>query len=187
MSFIPRGRDAGGGVRRAVTSARRTPTATRTFEPKEANYYLVVAHHEDADEKGEGYDVDEVLGDDGRLRARGLPVLRLKAEASAEPFCDTGFQVRVHGLEAHAAVSTAFQPRRACATFADMAKAKRPTEPRLRRRQEASRRRAGPVVATDARAVEGHARMAGVSSVQYIRGVMTGRYPRLSPRELGEE
>jgi hypothetical protein len=29
--------------------------------------------------------------------------------------------------------------------------------------------------------------MSGVSPIQYVRGVMTGRYPRLSPREIGEQ
>ena len=69
-----------------------------------------------------------------------------------------------------------------------MAKAKRPAK----RASTGSRKATGgggqdPLLERTLAAVEGHARMAGVSSVQYIRGVMTGRYPRLSPRELGEE
>ena len=45
---------------------------------------------------------------------------------------------------------------------------------------------ADPLLDKTLTAVKDHARLAGVSPVQYIRGVMTGRFPRLSPRELGE-
>ena len=68
-----------------------------------------------------------------------------------------------------------------------MAKAKRPTKRASAGGKKAAGGAQDPLLQRTLAAVEGHARMAGVSSVQYIRGVMTGRYPRLSPRELGEE
>jgi hypothetical protein len=45
---------------------------------------------------------------------------------------------------------------------------------------------ADPLLEKTLAAVADRARMAGVSPAAYIRGVMTGRYERLSPRELGE-
>ena len=66
-----------------------------------------------------------------------------------------------------------------------MAKSTRP-----RKRAAAGTRRASagadPLVQGTLDAVKELARTAGVSPIQYVRGVMTGRYPRLSPRELGE-
>jgi uncharacterized GH25 family protein len=54
VSFIPRGETLGEGF--DARYERRTDAAgTAAFEPKEANYYLVVAHHLDADGGGPGY------------------------------------------------------------------------------------------------------------------------------------
>jgi uncharacterized GH25 family protein len=54
VSFIPRGATLSEGFDERYE--RKTDSAgDATFEPKEANYYLVVAHHESPDEKGEGY------------------------------------------------------------------------------------------------------------------------------------
>ena len=64
---------------------------------------------------------------------------------------------------------------------------------RAARRPAARPRKAGgtggvdPLVQRTLDAVKEQARMTGVSPIQYVRGVMTGRYPRLSPRELGED
>ena len=54
VSFIPR------GVALSESFDERYERKTdasgdATFEPKDANYYLIVAHHESPDEKGEGY------------------------------------------------------------------------------------------------------------------------------------
>jgi hypothetical protein len=43
-----------------------------------------------------------------------------------------------------------------------------------------------PLVPKTLTAVADRARIAGVTPIQYVRGVMTGRFERLSPRELGE-
>jgi uncharacterized GH25 family protein len=54
VSFIPRGATLSEGFDERYE--RNTDAAgDAMFEPKEANYYLVVAHHESPDEKGEGY------------------------------------------------------------------------------------------------------------------------------------
>ena len=62
------------------------------------------------------------------------------------------------------------------------------TRPRKRPAAGAPKASAGadPLVQGTLDAVKELARTAGVSPIQYVRGVMTGRYPRLSPRELGE-
>ena len=55
VSFIPRGYTLAEGFDK--TYERMTDdSGVASFEPKEANYYLVVAHHEDTAEKGSGYD-----------------------------------------------------------------------------------------------------------------------------------
>lgn len=55
VSFIPRGRALAEGF---DSKYERTTDAAgeATFEPAEANYYLIVAHHENPAERGEGYD-----------------------------------------------------------------------------------------------------------------------------------
>ena len=55
VSFVPRGTVLKEGF--DETYERKTgDDGVASFEPKEANYYLVVAHHEDMADKGEGYD-----------------------------------------------------------------------------------------------------------------------------------
>lgn len=55
VSFIPRGTKLKEGF--DPDYDRKTDDkGMATFEPKEANYYLIVAHHEDPNEKGKGYD-----------------------------------------------------------------------------------------------------------------------------------
>jgi hypothetical protein len=70
-----------------------------------------------------------------------------------------------------------------------MAKSTRPTKRRATRTRKAGAAGGGvdPLVQRTLDAVKEQARMTGVSPIQYVRGVMTGRYPRLSPRELGED
>jgi uncharacterized GH25 family protein len=55
VSFVPRGKTLAEGFDEKyerLTDAN----GLAGFEPTDANYYLVVAHHEDAQDKGEGYD-----------------------------------------------------------------------------------------------------------------------------------
>jgi hypothetical protein len=69
-----------------------------------------------------------------------------------------------------------------------MAKSTRTAKrPPARRRKAAGTGGADPLVQRTLDAVREQARMTGISPIQYVRGVMTGRYPRLSPRELGED
>jgi hypothetical protein len=69
-----------------------------------------------------------------------------------------------------------------------MAKSTRTTKrPATRARKAGAAGGVDPLVQRTLDAVKEQARMTGVSPIQYVRGVMTGRYPRLSPRELGED
>ncbi len=55
VSFIPRGTKLKEGF--DPDYDRKTDgKGMATFEPKDANYYLIVAHHEDSNDKGKGYD-----------------------------------------------------------------------------------------------------------------------------------
>jgi uncharacterized GH25 family protein len=55
VSFIPRGEELAEGFddRFEKTTDER---GEASFTPKAGNYYLVVAHHEDSTQKGEGYE-----------------------------------------------------------------------------------------------------------------------------------
>ena len=55
VSFIPRGVALAEGFDEKY-ERKTDATGRASFEPKEANYYLVAAHHEDAADKGSGYD-----------------------------------------------------------------------------------------------------------------------------------
>jgi uncharacterized GH25 family protein len=55
VSFIPRGTKLKEGFDPAY-DRKTDDKGMVTFEPKEANYYLIAAHHEDANDKGQGYD-----------------------------------------------------------------------------------------------------------------------------------
>jgi len=69
-----------------------------------------------------------------------------------------------------------------------MAKSTRSTKrPAARTRKTGGAGGKDPLVQRTLDAVKEQARMTGVSPIQYVRGIMTGRYPRLSPRELGED
>jgi hypothetical protein len=69
-----------------------------------------------------------------------------------------------------------------------MAKSTRSTKrPAARPRKTGGAGGIDPLVQRTLDAVKEQARMTGVSPIQYVRGIMTGRYARLSPRELGED
>jgi uncharacterized GH25 family protein len=54
VSFIPRGTKLKEGFDPAY-DRKTDEKGLATFEPKEANYYLIAAHHEDPNDKGQGY------------------------------------------------------------------------------------------------------------------------------------
>jgi uncharacterized GH25 family protein len=54
ISFIPRGQTLAEGFD-ARYERRTDATGSVSFEPKEANYYLIVAHHDDPNGSGPGY------------------------------------------------------------------------------------------------------------------------------------
>jgi hypothetical protein len=73
-----------------------------------------------------------------------------------------------------------------CANFSAMAKSKKAI-----RRSGGAKSKAGaaspdPLVQRTLDAVREKAQLEGVSPIQYVRGVLTGRYARLTPRDLGE-
>jgi len=54
VSFIPRGQELKEGFDDRY-ERNTDDKGIASFEPKDADYYLIVAHHEDADDTGEGY------------------------------------------------------------------------------------------------------------------------------------